>query len=379
MAYPYDPAQRPGASLFGQLMVPQPEALPEAPQSLVQVPEAPRGILGRIGSALQNPRLSQQLLSMGTEMLANSGYQRMPVTTGVGVGRGLQAFQQAGQSYDQMIAQQAADQFNRKIQEAQLKRAEEGDPLKYQFGGGVLTEQDGVKGFAIPVQNPQTGQIESRFVPIGDKIVDRSTGMTAQDKAELDAWAAGNVERQKLLAKLGMTSDIAQSEATIAGATKAAEAQAQAQAEKEGVASGAQSMLEVIDEAGNLIPKSSQSVITDWIASGASKIGISSDAATANRQLESLGSQLVAEMAKSKILGPNPSEGDRITYERLAGRVRDPGDIESRMAALDQLRKMAQRNIDRANKGAGKPEKPPAPSAKPRSRDEILKQYGVQD
>src|SRR5574343_2113362 len=124
MAYPYDPAQRPGASLFGQLMVQQPDALPaatnfgqlmvppEAPPSLVQVPEPPRGILGRIGSALQNPRLSQQLLSMGTEMLANSGYQAMPVTTGAGIGRGLQAFGQAGQRYDQMIGQQAADAFN---------------------------------------------------------------------------------------------------------------------------------------------------------------------------------------------------------------------------------------------------------------------------
>jgi len=103
---------------------PQTGMVPNSPMptSIIPQPEEGPGILGRIGKYLMSPRGGQQLGAFGAELLANSGWSTMPASPGAAIGRGLQAAQAAGRGYDQMIGQQAADAFNKRIKEAELRK-----------------------------------------------------------------------------------------------------------------------------------------------------------------------------------------------------------------------------------------------------------------
>ena len=144
MAIPYllDPNNRPGAQLFASpsaytggvlnAVTPLPAQRPDpmlpnsmaAQGGIIQVPEEKPGLLGRIGRGLANPAINQRLSALGAELLANSGYQAIPMTTGAGLGRGLMAMNQAGQAYDQMIGSQAAAKYNQAIQNRKEGREE---------------------------------------------------------------------------------------------------------------------------------------------------------------------------------------------------------------------------------------------------------------
>lgn len=100
----------------------QVSASPIAPQGLLPAQTQSPGIMGRIAAGLANPAINQRLMAFGAEALANSGYQQAPVTTGAGLGRSLQAMNQAGLQYSEMIAKGKADEFNKRIKEAELAK-----------------------------------------------------------------------------------------------------------------------------------------------------------------------------------------------------------------------------------------------------------------
>lgn len=390
-----DPNNRPGAQLFASpsaytggvlnavtpLPAPRPDPLVPnsmaAPGGIIQVPEQKPGILGRIGNVLANPAVSNRLSALGAELLANSGYQQVPLTTGAGLGRGLQAMNQAGMAYDQMLGQQAAAALDKRMKEAQLRKAEReaagnAEALKYQFGSGVITEQDGVKGFSIPVQNPITGEISAKFVPVGDKLLSRTTGLSPQETAVLEAATAGNVEAQKLLAKIGLTPQIAEAEAAIAGATTTAKTAAEAEAESKATAgkqaAGAGDMLAVLDRVESLLPGASQSAIAGGIKGALAQYGgVATDSRVVDKRLELLGTELVSEQARSKILGANPTEGERALYEKLVGQIQNPGPLNERMAAVDEMRRRFTRIQQRGSK----------PPSAPAARKDLRSKYGL--
>lgn len=361
-----DPNNRPGAQLFASpsaytggvlnavTPLPQQSPFPMVPNSMaaqggiIQVPEEKPGILGRIGRGLANPAINQRLSALGAELLANSGYHQIPVTTGAGLGRGLQAMNQAGQAYDQMLGSQAAAALDKRMKEAQLKKAEREaagqlDALKYQFGGAVITEQDGVKGFSIPVQNPQTGEISAKFVPVGSNILSRTTGLSAQDQAILDISTAGGKTEAQIRAENALAPQTAEAKAQIAGATAGAAETAKAQAEKQATAAqqaaGAGDMLTVLDRVESLLPGASQNAISGGLKGALAEYGgIATDSRVVDKRLQLLGTELVSEQARSKILGANPTEGERALYEKLVGQIQNPGPLNERMAAVDEMR-----------------------------------------
>lgn len=397
MAIPYllDPNSRPGNRLLnaatpgayiGGIMdsiapppqMPQANAgvrPPMAPAGLVQVPEEKPGILGRIGSALANPAVNQRLMALGSELLANSGYQTTPVTTGAGLGRGLMAMNQAGMQYDQMIAQQAADRLNKRLTEAQIAKAEreaKGGDARYGKGAGV-----GV--------NPETGKPEVYQLSDSGSViwtgVAPAESFTYQDLGG-EVIGAGKYGGQGPQYEKGVSPDVKEKEAQkvreeqrapdVAAATVTAEETARASAAKDATrasqAEGAGDMLAVVDRIEKLLPGASQNAISGgWKAALSEYGGIATDSRVIDRRLQLLGTELVAEQAKSKILGANPTEGERQTYVELVGKIQAPGPIEERLAAVDELRRRWERL---QAKGQKKPQG--APAAKPAGKKPLV-------
>lgn len=101
---------------------------------------------------------------------------------------------------------------------------DQADGGRYQFGADDYVQRDG-KTFRITSRkNQRTGEIELVETPVtgNAKIVQRGTGLTAGEKADLDIKTAGRVEEAKIGAQVQMAPQVAESEANIAAATQRA-------------------------------------------------------------------------------------------------------------------------------------------------------------
>ena len=164
-----------------------------------------------------------------------------------------------------------------------------------------------------------------------------------------------------------------------AASVAATEAKARAEADREQAAKDAEKSQgeigAILDETENLLGKGSGSIPGAVASNFRTKVGMANETDEANARLDVLSANLLGEYARSKILGPNPSEGDRRVYEDMAGRIADKTlDPSVRMAAVDQIRKMAAARAQSARVSSQPQAKP---SGAPRSREDILKAYGV--
>src|SRR5574343_134962 len=61
-----------------------------------------------------------------------------------------------------------------------------GGENKFQFGPAVITEVDGKPAFAVPTYDPASRGVKVETAPIGGKVLNRNTGLSAQDQSALD-------------------------------------------------------------------------------------------------------------------------------------------------------------------------------------------------
>lgn len=151
-----------------------------------------------------------------------------------------------------------------------------------------------------------------------------------------------------------------------AAAVAAAEAEARAKAEREQVARDAEKAQSdinaILGEAEGLIGKGTGSAFGALISDLRVKTNNANEKDAVNARLKVLSGNLLGEFAKSKILGTNPTDPDRKMYEEMAGKIGDPTlDPSIRLAALDQVRKMAAARAASA-RGSSQPQSRPSAS-----------------
>lgn len=162
----------------------------------------------------------------------------------------------------------------------------------------------------------------------------------------------------KPIAKFGKglkPEDTPQAAADKAGAQAAAEAEARAKADRDAAKTDAvKSAVEVgqiLDQVDSLLGKGTGSTVGTVIAGIRKKTNNANAQDVADQQLQVLSANLLGEFARSKILGPNPSEGDRKVYEQMAGQIGDTTlDQKVRRAAVKAIRDMAQTRAGNAPK-----------------------------
>lgn len=320
----------------------QVSASPIAPQGLLPAQTQSPGIMGRIAAGLANPAINQRLMAFGAEALANSGYQQTPVTTGAGLGRSLQAMNQAGLQYSQMIASQKAEEFNKRIKEAQLaklQREAQGGSPSFGKGAGVgvnpktnLPEIYQLSDVGSVVWTGVTPAETFTYQDTGSEVIGAGKyGGTGKSYEKTVSTDVAEKERQRIREE--------QRAPIVASEVEKAKARAEGQVTAEKQAAGAGDMLTVLGRVESLLPGASQSAISGGLKGVLAEYGgVATDSRVVDKRLQLLGTELVSEQARSKILGANPTEGERALYEKLVGQIQNPGPLNERMAAVDEMR-----------------------------------------
>ena len=126
-------------------------------------------------------------------------------------------------------------------------------------------------------------------------------------------------------------------------------------------------------EASELIDKSSGSYFGKLAADARARLNIADETSRANRSLEVLAGELVAQFAKTQILGVNPSTADLESYKQMAGKISDATlDQSVRKAALQTVIRRARARAEAAARAAGQQQ--PA-GQKQRTAKDIRLQY----
>ena len=103
-----------------------------------------------------------------------------------------------------------------------------GGANRFQFGPAAITQVDGAPAFAVPTYDPSSSSVKVQIAPIGGPVVNRSTGLSADEQADLEVKTEGEKTRIKTAAELAF----AQQQAEAAAAKAAAEATAKADAQR---------------------------------------------------------------------------------------------------------------------------------------------------
>lgn len=235
-----------------------------------------------------------------------------------------------------------------------------GGANKFQFGPAVITEVDGKPAFAVPTYDTASRGVKVETAPIGGPVLNRNTGLSAQGQSALDVRTEGEKTRVKTEAELAF----AEQQAAAAAAKAEAEAEAKAKAGREQAARDAEraksDINAILDEAEGLIGKGTGSAVGALLSDLRVKTNSANEKDAVNAQLKVLSGNLLGEFAKSQILGINPTDSDRKMYEEMAGKIGDPTlDPAVRLAALDQVRKMAAARAASA-RGSSQPQSKPA-------------------
>lgn len=349
----------------------QVSASPIAPQGLLPAQTQSPGIMGRIAAGLANPAINQRLMAFGAEALANSGYQQTPVTTGAGLGRSLQAMNQAGLQYSQMIASQKAEEFNKRIKEAQLaklQREAQGGSPSFGKGAGVgvnpktnLPEIYQLSDVGSVVWTGVTPAETFTYQDTGSEVIGAGKyGGTGKSYEKTVSTDVAEKERQRIREE--------QRAPVVAAATEVAKAKASTAVEKEESATSAADALyelDRLDKALARVPQTKWAQLAEDIV--APVTGGDPEIQSAMGEVSQISGRMLKYVER---LPGAATDKDRDVFMASAGVMQNPdATIAAKRAAVQSAAASYKRLADKYGSKHS--------AAKPDARQDLRSKYGL--
>lgn len=231
------------------------------------------------------------------------------------------------------------------------------DALKYQFGGGVITQdENGKPGFSIPVQNPQSGEVTAKFVPIGT-VVSRNTGLNANEQSVLDIRTEGGKAAARIAAENGLADDSAAAAAKVAAAKAGAQVVATEKSEKAVSAVNANDALYELGKIEAALPNLPATPVgMSWENFKAQYTGGDPKVQAAVGAIEQASGRMLKYVER---LPGAATDADRQVFMASAGVINDPkATVQRKVAAIQAAKESYQRLIERYGDNGAQPAKP---------------------
>lgn len=227
-----------------------------------------------------------------------------------------------------------------------------GGANKFQFGPAVITEVDGVPAFAVPTYDPASRGVKVETAPIGGKVLNRNTGLSAQDQSALDVRTEGGKAAARIAAENSLADQSAEAAAKVAGAKAGAQVVATEKSEKAVSAVNANDALYELGKIESALPSLPQTPIgMSWEQFKAQFTGGDKKVQRAIGEIEQASGRMLKYVER---LPGAATDADRVVFMASAGVINDPkATIERKVAAVRAAKESYQRLIERyGDKGA---------------------------
>lgn len=229
-----------------------------------------------------------------------------------------------------------------------------GGANKFQFGPAVITDIDGVPSFSVPTYDPSSRGVKVETAPIGGKVLNRNTGLSAQEQSALDVRTEGAKAGAKTSAELAFADQQAKAAAAKAAAEAAAKAKADRESEKAAVAADAVDALSELDKLESAIGSLPDTPVgMRWENFKAQFTGGDPKVQAAIGESKQIAGRMLRYVER---LPGAATDKDREVFMASAGLINDDNaPPEQKKAAVRSARESFQRLVEKYGKPQAKP------------------------